>query len=229
MKSSTEIDEILNTTYNLNEIFFSIQGEGSRAGMPCIFVRMQGCELRCSWCDTDYALKIGVRESELNGKEIINKIKSFNCRYITFTGGEPLLQRSIIPLMELLYDDGYLVAVETNGHQSLEGLDDRVIKIMDLKTPSSGMVVHNNFDNIKFLGRQDEIKFVIGNREDYDWAKSVTTQYKLSEKVSNILLSPVYGMLPSSQLVEWILSENQPFRLNLQIHKYIWDPKTRGV
>jgi 7-carboxy-7-deazaguanine synthase len=229
MKSSVEIEEILNLTYNLNEIFLSIQGESTRAGLPCVFIRMQGCELRCSWCDTDYALDLGIRETVMTGKEIIEKIESFDCKYLTFTGGEPLMQRNIIPLMELLYERGYTVAVETNGHQCIKAVDDRIIKIMDIKTNSSRQHEKNNYENIQYLGKHDEVKFVIANREDYDFACGISDKYKLPEKVRAVLISPVFGMIEPSELAEWMLSEKRQFRYNLQIHKYIWDPKKRGV
>lgn len=223
------IEALLNYKFNISEIFYSIQGEGSRAGLPCVFVRLQGCELRCWWCDTDYALDLKQKAESLSGKEILHKIQLTGIKFVTITGGEPLNQKAVIPLMSLLCDKGYLVALETNGHIDISEVDKRVIKIMDIKCPNSGMAKFNNFNNLKYLDKKDEIKFVVANREDYDFAKKIIQEHKLLEIVDVINLSAVFGKLPEKTLAQWIIKDAFPVRLNLQIHKYIWGPNTRGV
>jgi 7-carboxy-7-deazaguanine synthase len=215
--------------FKINEIFYSIQGEGSRAGLPCVFVRMQGCRLRCKWCDTPYALDFNTPELELNHSELLNKIESYNCKFIEFTGGEPLEQNAIYPLMTELCDKGFDVAVETSGYILLEKLDKRVIKILDVKCPASGMHKKNRYENFEFIDDKDELKFVIENREDYEWAKDVINEHHLLSKTNNILFSPVFGKLKNIEIAEWILQDNLQVRMQLQIHKYIWSPNTRGV
>jgi len=169
--------DILKKKFNVSEIFHFIQGEGLRAGFPCVFIRLQGCELRCSWCDTDYALDIKKVEQILTGEEIFAKASSYYCNFITFTGGEPLLQKGIAKLMTWFCDEGFTVAVETNGHQDVSELDKRIIKIMDLKCPGSGMAKNNNLENIAHLTKSDEVKFVLAGREDYEWAKEIFEKY----------------------------------------------------
>ena len=217
------------TKFNVSEIFFSIQGEGLRAGMPCVFVRFQGCELRCSWCDTDYALEIKHIETMMTGKEILEKVVSFNCRFVTFTGGEPLLQNHSRDLISFFCESDFLVAVETNGHQDISKLDKRAIRIMDLKCPLSGMEKKNNYQNINFLTTNDEVKFVIAGLEDYNWAKTKVQEYRLDLLVAAIHFSPVTGKVSPQELAEWILRDNLPVRFQLQLHKYIWSPDKRGV
>jgi 7-carboxy-7-deazaguanine synthase len=215
--------------FNLSEIFFSIQGEGTRAGLPCIFIRLQGCKLRCIWCDTKYALKDNEAELVLTGEEIISKVKSYNCNLIQFTGGEPLQQKEIIPLMKYFCDKDFLVTIETNGHEDIKELDNRIVKIMDIKCPGSHMEEFNNYDNFNYLNSHDEIKFVIADRNDFEWAKKIIKKYSLFEKTNTILFSPVYGTMEPAILSKWILEDNLKVRLQLQIHKFIWSPETRGV
>lgn len=214
---------------NISEIFYSLQGEGSRAGLPCIFVRTQGCRLRCSWCDTAYALELKQSELMMSPNEIMNIIKSYKCRFVEFTGGEPLEQEGVYELMSHLCDEDYNVAVETSGYILLDKVDPRVIKILDIKCPGSGMHKKNNYDNISLLNLHDEVKFVIASREDYDFAKSVIIKYNLHQRVSNVLMSPAFYELETRQLAEWILADFLPVRMQVQMHKYIWHPDKRGV
>ncbi len=226
MENISEIDEL---EYNVSEIFYSIQGEGTRSGLPCVFVRLQGCNLRCSWCDTSYALDLREKANIMTGAQILEEIKKHSCRFVEFTGGEPLQQENAIPLMKHLCDLGYTVAIETNGSVDLSPLDERIVKILDIKCPSSKMSKFNRFGNIEFVTPRDEVKFVIGTREDFDWAKSVVSEYRLAEKGCEILFSPVFGDMENLKLAEWILEAGLPVRLQLQIHKYIWAPDARGV
>ena len=216
-------------TYNVSEIFYSIQGEGTRAGLPCVFVRLQGCELRCTWCDTPYALEIKQLEKQMNDEEIVNEIRKYNCKFIMFTGGEPLNQPNILPLMAYLCDNNYDVVLETNGHQDISVVDKRVIKIMDFKTPGSDMTKLNNYNNINYLQPNDEVKFVIMDKVDYDWAKDTINRFNLTDKTQNIIFSPVFGKIEFKQLAEWILEDHIPVRMQFQMHKFIWEPNTRGV
>jgi 7-carboxy-7-deazaguanine synthase len=218
----------MNNTYQINEIFYSIQGEGTRAGLPCIFVRFQGCNLRCSWCDTVYAQEIG-SEIKMTYQEIIKKVEKYKCKFIEFTGGEPLLQKDINHLIDHFLQKKYSVAIETNGSVDISSLTKEIIKIMDIKCPSSGM--HNKFlfSNLNCLTDRDEIKFVIADRNDYDWAKEIITNKIIDRVNSEILLSPAYSLIEPQKLVEWILSDILPVRFQLQLHKYIWNPDIRGV
>jgi 7-carboxy-7-deazaguanine synthase len=215
--------------FRISEIFYSIQGEGTRAGMPCIFIRLQGCKLRCVWCDTKYALKDKEFEMSLTGKEIKEIVKQYNCNYIQFTGGEPLEQREIIPLMTDFCNDNYIVSLETNGHEDIGMVDSRVIKIMDIKCPGSHMQQFNNYENLKYLNPNDEVKFVITDRDDFDWAINMVTENLLIERTAAVLFSPVFGVLAPELLSKWILDSHLNIRLQLQIHKFIWEPETRGV
>lgn len=209
----------------INEIFYSIQGESTFSGLPCIFIRLTYCNLRCSYCDTEYAFYEG---KNISIEEILETVKSYNCNLLEITGGEPLMQEKSYELMNKLCDNGYTVLLETSGSLSIENVDPRVRIIMDLKCPSSRMVKKNLYSNIDFIKRKDEIKFVIGNREDYDWAKGIILQYKLHEKCE-ILFSTVFGKLGLKDLAEWILSDNLKVRFQTQLHKYIWNPEKRGV
>jgi len=233
--------KINNVELFVNEIFYSIQGEGSHIGLPCIFVRMQGCNLRCSWCDTPYAqdiLKfefISKHKDEksfpklIKLKELIKIIKSYNCKLICITGGEPLAQRGTTFLIKELCNLDYTVLLETNGSMPISKIDERAIKILDLKCPSSCMTEHNNYSNIDFLTLNDEVKFVIENQEDYLWAKNLIKEYSLERRVKEILISPVFSKIDLEKLAEWILADNLPVRLQVQLHKIIWGPKKRGV
>ncbi len=222
------MENLKDKSLQITEIFHSIQGETSRAGLPSVFVRLQGCMLRCTWCDTDYGLDF-VGGTKMTLVEIIDEVKSYNCDYITFTGGEPLRQDDVIPLMKYFCDEGFTVTTETNGHVPVDNLDPRIIKIMDVKCPGSGMMKFNNYDNLKILQPHDEVKFVIKDRKDYDFAKDIIREYDLEGKVKTILFSPVFGEMNERRLAEWILEDNIPVRLQLQIHKFIWEPDTRGV
>lgn len=224
---SPEISQKLN--FNINEIFYSIQGEGSRVGLPCIFVRLQGCLLRCSWCDTPYALERKEKKELMTGFEIFEKIRHYNCKFLMLTGGEPLEQDDVFEFIKMASDIGYEVVIETNGQVLCDKVDKRAVKIMDFKCPASNMSKKNNFENVNYLNAQDEVKFVISDLDDYNWAKDIIQKYDLENKVSNILFSPVFGKLEADQLAKWILEDSLKVRMQLQIHKFIWHPTTRGV
>lgn len=215
--------------FYISEIFYSIQGEGLRAGLPCVFVRMQGCMLRCGWCDTKYAQDIEQGGVLLKGEEIISRIQEFKCNFIEFTGGEPLHQFNVLPMMKYFCDEGYTVAIETNGHVDISPVDPRVIKIVDMKCPGSATSQFNNYKNFDVLQPMDEVKFVISDRKDFDWAKTKVIVYALDKKAAAVHFSPAFGLLEPEQLSKWILEENLPVRLHLQLHKYIWEPCKRGV
>lgn len=218
-----------NTKLNISEIFYSIQGEGSRAGLPCVFVRLQGCNLRCSWCDTPYALEIKQEEKLLTLEQIISEVEQYNCNFIEFTGGEPLQQTKVVDLINYFANSGKTVAIETNGYYSFSYIDPKVIKIMDIKCPGSKMQKFNNFDNLKYLTKNDEIKFVVLDKADFDFALNIINKYNLEKIVGTILFSPVFGKCEPIDLANWILSTRKNYRLQLQMHKYIWHPDTRGV
>jgi 7-carboxy-7-deazaguanine synthase len=222
-------DDFLNNTLNISEIFYSIQGEGTRAGLPCVFVRLQGCNLRCTWCDTPYALDIKQIEEEITFQKILQQIQFFNCNFIEFTGGEPLMQPKSIELMNYLSENNYTVAIETGGSLLIDKLNSQIIKILDIKCPGSNMSKFNKFENFKFLNKKDEIKFVLNDQQDFHWAMEVVSAHNLFDIVDNVLFSPVFGKLESIDLAQWILESHQPIRLQLQIHKFIWEPSTRGV
>lgn len=210
----------------ITEIFLSIQGESSWAGLPCVFVRTTGCNLRCVWCDTDYAF-FGGRDMELD--EIVAEVEQIGrgCKLVELTGGEPLLQKEISNLAEMLLEKGYKVLCETSGSIDISRLPARVIKIMDIKCPGSGEADNNLWNNIAELGDDDEVKFVIRDRADYEWALQVIGDRKLSD--CNLLFAPVWGELELQQLAEWMLEDNAPARLQTQLHKHIWKAQTPGV
>ena len=210
----------------INEIFHSIQGESTKAGLPCVFIRLTYCNIRCVYCDTEYAFYEGVDKST---DEIIEKVKSFGCKLIEITGGEPLVQENVHILMKQLCDLGYEVLIETGGSLPIEVIDKRVKLIMDLKTPYSKMEKKNRYENIQYLKPTDEVKFVIGSREDYDWVKGMISKYDLINRVEQVLLSPVFDKVENIQLAEWILQDRLNVRFQLQMHKYIWHPETRGA
>jgi 7-carboxy-7-deazaguanine synthase len=209
----------------VNEIFYSIQGESTYAGMPCTFIRLAYCNLRCSYCDTAYAFDEG-KEMQLD--EVMDIVRVYGCKLVEITGGEPLLQPSVHPLMKILCDEGYEVLLETGGSIDISSVDPRVKRIVDFKSPSSGMELKNNWDNIHYLKQDDEVKFVIGNKADYDWAEQVIKKYDLSNRLI-VLMSPVFGEIDLKLLTEWILSDKLNVRLQLQLQKYIWNPDKRGV
>tara|TARA_B100000700_G_scaffold60006_1_gene65562 strand:+ start:236 stop:871 length:636 start_codon:yes stop_codon:yes gene_type:complete len=208
----------------INEIFYSIQGESSKSGMPCIFIRLTYCNLRCSYCDTDYSFYEG---EDMSIETILNKIKEYNCNLVEITGGEPLLQKECIDLMNILLEKKYNVMLETGGSLPIKNVPKEVIKIVDFKCPTSNMHKKNEWSILEDLQTHDEIKFVIGNHEDYKWAKNKINKYKLSNK--NILLSPVHDVLEPKTLSEWVLKDGIAARVQLQLHKYIWHPDTKGV
>jgi 7-carboxy-7-deazaguanine synthase len=210
----------------VNEIFCSIQGESSFAGWPCAFVRVTGCDLRCAWCDTEYAFHEG---REMSLPEILREVEAFPTRLALVTGGEPLLQPAVHGLMGELLSRGYTVCLETGGHLPIRDVDPRVHRIMDLKCPSSGMMHRNCHDNIPHLTPSDEVKFVIGDRIDFEWACRAVRQHDLIRRVSNVLFSPVHGRLPSDQLARWLLESGLKARLQVQLHKIIWPDRLRGV
>ncbi len=209
----------------INEIYFSIQGESTKAGLPCVFVRLTYCNLRCKYCDTEYAFYEG---KELSLDEIISGVKKFDCKLVEITGGEPLVQSDTINLMQRLCDEGFEVLLETGGSLSIKEIDPRVKIIMDLKCPSSGMLKKNYYKNIDTIKPSDELKFVIGTREDYEWTKEIIQKYNLMKKCI-ILFSVVFGELEPVILVEWILEDKLDVRFQLQMHKFIWEPTTKGV
>jgi 7-carboxy-7-deazaguanine synthase len=210
----------------INEIFFSIQGESTWAGSPCVFIRLTGCNLRCRWCDTEYAFYEG---SHLKVEEVVDRVRGFGCNLVEVTGGEPLLQKGVHSLFHLLLDSAFTVLVETSGERDLSNVDRRVIKIMDLKCPSSGECGRNRLTNLQHLSARDEVKFVIADRGDFDWACAIVKQYRLVERVNAVQMSPVFAELPPAELANWILRERLPVRLQLQMHKHVWPPGTRGV
>jgi 7-carboxy-7-deazaguanine synthase len=209
----------------VNEIYYSVQGESSKAGLPCVFVRLTYCNLRCSYCDTEYAFYEG---EEKTIEEIISEVRKYNCNLVEITGGEPLVQNESLELMKKLCDEGFEVMIETGGSLPVKDIDKRVMIIMDLKCPSSKMMKKNLYENIEFLKKTDEVKFVIGNREDYNWSREIIEKYRLNEKCS-ILFSVVFGQLEPVQLVNWILEDRLNVRYQLQMHKIIWHPETKGV
>jgi 7-carboxy-7-deazaguanine synthase len=210
----------------VNEIFYSIQGESTRAGEPCVFVRLTACDLRCSWCDTPYAFYEG---RKMSIADVVAAVDRHGCRLVEITGGEPLLQEDVYPLMERLLEDGRTVMLETGGHRPITRVPHDVVKIVDVKCPGSGEADRNDWGNLERLARHDEVKFVINDRADYEYARAVITRYDLPRRTAAILLSPVHGALDPKTLSEWMLADRVPARLQLQLHKYIWTPDTRGV
>ncbi len=210
----------------VNEIFKSIQGEGSFAGKQCSFVRLTGCNLRCSYCDTKYAYKKG---GNLSIEEIIRKAKTLQSNLVEITGGEPLLQKETFELIDTLIKQKYIVLIETNGAISIKNINQHAIIILDLKCPGSKMSANTLWENIEYLRKKDEVKFVIGDRKDYDWAKDIAEKHNLAQRVNHVHFSPVYGKLVPKELAKWICHDNLDVRMQIQLHKYIWNPNTRGV
>jgi 7-carboxy-7-deazaguanine synthase len=209
----------------VNEIFKSIQGESSYAGLPCIFVRLSGCNLRCGWCDTAYAFHEG---EERSIDSVLEEVRALGIRHVEITGGEPLLQEETYPLITKLLNEGYHVLVETSGSAPIDKIDPRAVVIMDIKCPGSKMSHTVHWENLKWLKREDEVKFVIADRTDYEWAKETLLQHPILQERA-ILFSPVFGQMEPRQLAEWVLEDRLPVRFQLQLHKYIWDPQMRGV
>ena len=209
----------------INEIYLSVQGESTHTGLPCIFIRLTGCKLRCSWCDTAYAFQEG---KNMSIDEILQKVENFGIHLVEITGGEPLMQDNVYTLMRRLIENGYKVMLETGGSISLERVPKDVIKIMDLKCPGSGEQEKNNLDNLKLLAPHDEVKFVILDKKDYEWSRDIIKRYKINE-TARILISPVFDKLELKEIVKWILKDRLPVRLQTQLHKIIWDKNTIGV
>ena len=210
----------------INEIFYSIQGESTHAGRPCVFVRLTACDLRCSWCDTPYAFHEG---HKMSVDEVVAAVQQHGCPLVEVTGGEPLLQDDVYPLMDRLLADGRTVMLETGGHRPIGRVPAAVVKIVDLKCPGSGESDRNDWSNLDRLASHDEVKFVVQDRADYEFARDVIARHDLVSRTSAVLISPVHGVLEPRTLSEWMLADRSPARLQLQLHKYIWSPTTRGV
>lgn len=217
---------IIERLLTINEIFYSIQGESTYAGRPCVFVRLTACDLRCSWCDTPYSFHEGSKRSL---EDVLTSVEEYGCPLVEVTGGEPLLQDEVYPLMQSLLDRGRTVLLETGGHRSTERVPEQVVTILDVKCPGSGEAHRNDWSNLDRLRAHDQVKFVIKDRADYEYAREVVRSRGLEQRASALLFSPVHGALDPKQLSDWVLADRLPVRVQLQIHKYIWDPNTRGV
>jgi 7-carboxy-7-deazaguanine synthase len=210
----------------VNEIFHSIQGESTHAGRPCVFVRLTACDLRCSWCDTPYAFHEG---QKMSVDEVVGRVREYGCDVVEITGGEPLLQKEVYPLMQRLLDEGRTVMLETGGHLSVEAVPDAVVRVIDVKCPGSGESEKNHWPNLENLRPTDEIKFVIKDRPDYEFARDVASKHELIDRCAAVHFSPVHGVLDAKQLAAWVLEDRLRVRVQLQLHKFIWSPETRGV
>jgi len=210
----------------INEIFHSVQGESTYAGRPCVFVRLTACDLRCSWCDTPYAFHEGRKRSL---EDVLREVEGYECPLVEVTGGEPLLQEAVYPLMESLVEMGKTVLLETGGHRSTSRVPVDVVTILDVKCPGSGESQRNCWENLAKLRAHDEVKFVVKDRADYEYARNVIEERALPGRVAAIHFSPVHGVLDPKSLSEWVLADRLPVRVQLQLHKYIWSPDTRGV
>lgn len=217
---------IIEGLITINEIFYSVQGESSYAGRPCVFVRLTACDLRCSWCDTPYAFHEG-RKRTLD--EVLAEIERYDCPLVEVTGGEPLLQHDVYPLMKGLLDRGKTVLLETGGHRSTADVPEPVVTILDVKCPGSGEAGKMHWENLSRLRPHDEVKFVVKDREDYEYARAVIAEHRLAERAAAVHLSPVHGVLEPRILSEWVLADRLPVRVQLQLHKFIWSPEARGV
>ena len=210
----------------INEIYLSVQGESTHVGRPCTFVRLTACDLRCTWCDTPYAFTGGTKRSI---DDVLAEVERLGCSLVEITGGEPLLQKDVYPLMERLIASGREVLLETGGHIPIDDVPDPVVAIVDVKCPGSGEAHRMHWPNLDQLSPHDEVKFVIKDRQDFDYAKDVVAGHGLEGRARAVLFSPVHGVLAPDVLARWILDERVPARLQLQAHKYIWSPETRGV
>src|SRR5437763_9990793 len=213
-------------TLTINEIYHSIQGESTWVGQPCVFVRLTFCNLRCNYCDTEYAFYQGKKRTLT---EIVNTVAAIRCPLVEITGGEPLLQKNVLPLMSMFSHADHTVMLETSGAHDISKVDPRVHRIMDLKTPGSGEVEKNLWSNIDHLSLRDEVKFVMGSREDYEWSREKVQLYNLSSGCHAVLFSPIFGRIDPREIVEWILADKLDVRFQLQMHKFIWNPTQRGV
>lgn len=212
------LDTCRRNSVRVTEIFFSLQGETSRVGLPTVFVRLTGCPLRCHYCDTAYAFYGG---TAVSFDEILGQVARYRAEYVTVTGGEPLAQRSCLDLLKRLCDAGYQVSLETSGAFDVSGVDPRVIKVVDLKTPGSGEAHQNRYDNFRYLTRQDEVKFVICDRADYEWAKATIGKLGLPA-CCGVLFSPSHPQMQAAVLADWVLEDKLPIRFQIQLHKYLW-------
>ena len=212
------------SSLRISEIFYSLQGESTFVGLPTIFIRLTGCPLRCHYCDTEYAFTGGER---MTVDEILQHIRQYRCQQICVTGGEPLAQRDCLLLLTALCDAGYRVSLETSGAMAVDEVDPRVVKVLDLKTPNSGEMTRNKMDNLKYIDEKDQIKFVICNRRDYEWAKMQIDEQQLAGRCT-ILFSPSYQQQDATELAEWILEDALPVRFQTQLHKALWGEK-QGV
>jgi len=212
-------------TLVVNEIFFSLQGEATHAGRPCAFVRLTGCDLRCRWCDTEYAFDEG---TSLSVREILDAVGNFGCPLVEITGGEPLLQGRTPQLVAALLDEGHEVLVETGGHRDVGVLDPRARIILDLKPPGSGEVARNRWENVERLRRGDAVKFVLADKSDYEWSRETIRAHRMNERCP-VFLSPVHGELNPETLASWMLEDRLPAHLQIQLHKLLWGPEARGV
>jgi len=210
----------------VNEIFYSIQGESTRAGRPCVFVRLTACDLRCSWCDTPYAFHEG---RKMSIEDVVAAVDRYGCELVEITGGEPLLQEDVYELMDRLLAADGTVMLETGGHRPITRVPRAVVKIVDIKCPGSGESDKNDWTNLDRLAPHDEVKFVIADRADYEFAREAVARHQLVSRTAAVLFSPVHGVLAPKALSEWILEDRLPVRLQLQLHKFIWTPDTRGV
>lgn len=210
----------------VSEIYTSIQGESTHAGRPCVFVRLTACDLRCAWCDTPYAFT-GGRKTAVD--DVLKEVAAQGCQLVELTGGEPLLQPDAVLLMERLVADGYEVLLETGGHRPLDEVPDEVACIVDVKCPASGEANRMHWPNLDQLSSRDEVKFVIADRHDFEYAIDVSRRYQLDERAGAVLFSPAFGLLEPAALAEWLIAARVPGRLQLQMHKYVWEPETRGV
>ncbi|WP_027874347.1 7-carboxy-7-deazaguanine synthase QueE [Spongiibacter marinus] len=209
----------MSASLRITEIFYSLQGESKTIGLPTVFVRLTGCPLRCTYCDTEYAFHGGERRSI---DDILTQVASYSPRYICVTGGEPLAQPECITLLRALCDAGYEVSLETSGAMPVADVDPRVSKVVDLKTPASGEQHRNLMENLDHLSANDQVKFVICDRDDYDWARFQVDQHRLPERVGEVLFSPSFEQLPARDLADWIIEDNLPVRFQLQLHKLLW-------
>jgi 7-carboxy-7-deazaguanine synthase len=210
----------------VNEIFHSIQGESTRAGHRCVFVRLTACDLRCSWCDTPYAFHEG---RKMSVDDVLSAVEGYGCPLVEITGGEPLLQEGVYELMDRLLAVGHTVMLETGGHRPIDRVPVQVVKIVDVKCPGSGEADKNEWSNLDRLAPHDEVKFVVVDRADYEFARDVVVRRQLALRAAAILFSPVHGTLDPRTLSEWVIADRLPVRVQLQLHKYIWSPTTRGV
>ena len=209
----------------INEIYHSIQGESSYSGLPCVFVRLTYCNLRCSYCDTEYAFYEG---KDMSIKQIIKKINSYKCNLVEITGGEPLIQKNCIKLINELEKNNKKVLIETGGSLSIQNISKKTHIILDLKCPSSNMENKNLWENLDYIKKTDEIKFVVGNKADYEWTKNIIKKYDLENKC-HLLISPVYDKIDNEKIINWILKDNLKIRFQIQLHKEIWDKDKKGV